>query len=67
LVHDIPDDSYHSAWFSDVAAAFEKAISEGPDSTIARANLVEARTALALIVAARVSAKNRGSQTNIAA
>ena len=67
LVHDIPDDSYHSAWFSGVAAAFEKAISEGPDSTIAQANLVEARTALALIVAARVSAKNRGSQTNIAA
>jgi len=67
LVHDIPDDSYHSAWFSGVAAAFEKAISEGPDSAIAQANLVEARTALALIVAARVSAKNRGSQTNIAA
>ena len=66
LVQDIPDDSYHSAWFSGVAAAFESAISEGPDSTIARANLVEARTALALIVTARVSAKNRGSQTDIA-
>jgi predicted dehydrogenase len=67
LVRDIPDDSYHSAWFSGVAAAFESAISEGPDSTIVRANLIEARTALALIVAARVSAKNQGSQTDIAA
>jgi predicted dehydrogenase len=67
LVQDIPDDSYHSAWFSGVAAAFEGAISAGPDSTIARANLVEARTALASVVAARVSAKNRGSLTDIAA
>lgn len=67
LVPDIADDSYHSAWFSGVAAAFESAISEGPGSAIARANLVEARTALAVIVAARISAKNRGSQTDIAA
>jgi len=67
LVHDIPDDSYHSEWFSGVAAAFEEAISHGPDSTIARANLVEARSALAVILAARVSAKNRGSQTSIVA
>jgi predicted dehydrogenase len=67
LVSDIPDDSYHSAWFSGVAAAFESAISQGPDSNIVRANLVEARTTLALIVAARVSAKNQGSQTDIAA
>jgi UDP-N-acetylglucosamine 3-dehydrogenase len=66
-VRDIPDDSYHSAWFSGVAAAFESAISEGPDSTIARTNLVEARTALGVIVAARSSAKNRGAQTDIAA
>ena len=67
LVDDIPDDSYHSAWFSGVAAEFESAISEGPNSSIARYNLAEARTALALCVAARVSAKNRGSQTDIAA
>jgi len=66
-VHDIPDDSYHAAWFSGVAASFESAISEGPDSTIARANLLEARTALAVIVAARVSAKNRGFKTDIEA
>jgi len=67
LVRDLPDDSYHSAWFSGVAAEFERAISQGPNSSIARSNLVEARTALALIVAARVSAKDRGSQTDIAA
>jgi predicted dehydrogenase len=67
LVHDILDDSYHSAWFSGVAEEFERAISEGPNSSIAQSNLVEARSALALIVAARVSAKNRGSQTDIAA
>ncbi|HEY2486220.1 MAG TPA: Gfo/Idh/MocA family oxidoreductase [Candidatus Binataceae bacterium] len=67
LVHDIPDDSYHSAWFSGVAGEFEGAISEGPNSSIAQSNLVEARRALALIVAARVSAKNRGSQTDIIA
>ena len=67
LVHDLPDDSYHSAWFSAVASAFEDAILEGPDSSAARVNLVEARTALALIVAARVSAKNLGSRTDIAA
>ena len=67
LVHDIPDDSYHSAWFSGVAAEFERAISEGPNSSIARSNLVEARNALALIVAARVSAKNRGSRIDIVA
>lgn len=67
LVHDIPDDSYHSAWFSGVAAEFERAISEGPNSSIARSNLVEARNALALIVAARVSAKNQGSQIDIVA
>jgi predicted dehydrogenase len=66
LVRDIPDDSYHSAWFSGVATAFEDAISQGPDSSIARANLLEARTALALIVAARDSAKNQGSQTDVA-
>ena len=67
LVHDIPDDSYHSAWFSGVAAEFERAISEGPNSSIARSNLIEARNALALIVAARVSAKNRGSRIDLAA
>jgi predicted dehydrogenase len=67
LVHDLPDDSYHSAWFSGVAAEFERAVSEGPNSSIARSNLVEARNALALIVAARVSAKNRGSRIDIAA
>ena len=67
LVQDIRDDSYHSAWFSAVAATFEKAISEGPDSAIARANLLEARTSVALIAAARASAESGGVQTEIKA
>jgi len=65
-VQDIADDSYHSAWFAGVAAAFEQAISEGIDSPTARTNLTEARNALALIVAARDSAKSLGAEVSIA-
>ena len=65
-VRDIPDDSYHAAWFSGIASEFESAISQGPDSTVARSNLDEARNALAVILAARASAKNQGNPTNIA-
>lgn len=57
-VADVADDSYHSAWFGMVAAEFEHAIAEGPDSRIARDNLAEARTALASIEAARESASH---------
>ncbi len=66
-VADIPDDSYHSAWFGGVAQEFERAVSEGGNSSIAVAgrNLAEARTALALIDAARRSAVNHGVEINI--
>jgi predicted dehydrogenase len=65
-VHDIADDSYHSSWFSGMAAEFENAIAEGAESALARSNLTEARNALAIIVAARDSAKNRGAEAAIA-
>ncbi len=65
-VHDIADDSYHSTWFSGMAAEFEQAVSEGAESPIARSNLDEACNALALIVSSRVSAKNHGITINIA-
>jgi len=64
-VADIPDDSYHSAWFGGVAEEFERAVTEGTDSPIARRNLAEARIALALIDAARQSAVNNGIEINI--
>ena len=55
-VRDAPDDSYHSSWFGKVAADFEAAIAAGPRSSVASANLLEARSALAVIVGARESA-----------
>jgi predicted dehydrogenase len=66
-VVDIPDDSYHSAWFGGVAQEFEQAVSEGSNSplAVARRNLAEARVALALIEAARRSALNNGIEINI--
>ena len=66
-VADIPDDSYHSAWFGGVADEFERAVSEGNNSSdpVARRNLAEARAALALIDAARRSAVNNGIEINI--
>jgi predicted dehydrogenase len=56
-VADVADDSYHSAWFGAMAAEFERAVTEGTNSRIARSNLVEARTAIALIEAARESSR----------
>ncbi len=66
-VTDIPDDSYHSAWFGGVAQEFERAVSQGtnPAIAVAKANLAEARVALALIDAARESAINNGIEINI--
>jgi predicted dehydrogenase len=66
-VADIPDDSYHSAWFGGVAQEFERAVSEGINSPVAaaRGNLAEARVALALIDGARRSAINNGVEINI--
>jgi predicted dehydrogenase len=54
-VADVADDSYHSSWFGGMAAEFERAVTEGADSPVARSNLAEARVALALIEGARES------------
>lgn len=64
-VQDAPDDSYHSAWFGKVAEDFERAIAAGPASAAASRNLLEARTALNLIVAARESAASSGSSVRL--
>ena len=64
-IADIADDSYHSAWFSGVAAEFECAIAAGPDSSTARGNQAEARDALALIEAARESSRRDGVEVAI--
>jgi predicted dehydrogenase len=59
-VADMADDSYHSAWFGGVAEEFERAVTEGTESAVARRNLAEARVALLLIEAARKSSLNDG-------
>jgi predicted dehydrogenase len=66
-VSDIPDDSYHWAWFAGIAEEFEHALSDGPGCAAARANLAEARAAIALTAAARESARNRGAGVRVAA
>jgi UDP-N-acetylglucosamine 3-dehydrogenase len=64
-VSDLADDSYHSAWFSGVAEEFERAVTQGTDSPVARRNLAEARVALLLINAARQSSINSGIDINL--
>ncbi len=64
-VADIADDSYHAAWFGEVAAEFEQAVAEGTDSPIALRNLAEARVSLALIDAARQSASRDGVEISL--
>jgi predicted dehydrogenase len=59
-VADMADDSYHSAWFGGVAEEFDRAVTEGTESAVARRNLAEARVALLLIEAARKSSLNDG-------
>lgn len=53
---DMPDDSYHSAWFAGMAAEFERAIGEGADGPTVAQNHAEVRSALALTEGARRSA-----------
>jgi predicted dehydrogenase len=65
-VSDIPDDSYHSAWFAGMAEEFERAVEAGADCADARINLNEARAAIAVIVAVRESASNDGAVVQIA-
>jgi len=64
-VADIPDDSYHSAWFAGVAQEFQQAVTEGTDSPVARRNIAEARAALMLVEAARKSSINHGVEINL--
>ena len=66
-VQDAPDDSYHSAWFGKMAEDFERAIAAGAGSPVAARNLLEARTALSLIVAARESSSKGGTTTRFEA
>jgi predicted dehydrogenase len=47
-VADMPDDSYHSAWFAGMAAQFERAIREGAHGPTVGENQAEVRSALAL-------------------
>lgn len=64
-VDDIDDDSYHPTWFSGQAAEFVTAIREGPASALAQANLKEAKTVLALMLASRESNAMRESCVNL--
>ncbi len=66
-VSDIPDDSYHSSWFSGIASLFVEAVTRGSDSEPAITNLDEARNALISIISARHSAKNDGVAVTISA
>jgi len=63
-VSDAPDDSYHSAWFGNLAAEFEGVVA-GSHSRAAANNLAEARTALALTLAARKSHQSGGSALDL--
>lgn len=63
-VSDAPDDSYHSAWFGNLAGEFEGAVA-GSDRGAAANNLAEARMALALTLAARKSHQSGGSSVGL--
>ncbi|MGC1344187.1 MAG: hypothetical protein WA854_17770, partial [Candidatus Binataceae bacterium] len=65
-VTDIPDDSYHFAWFAKMAEEFERAVRAGAGCAGARINLAEARAAIAMTVAGRESALNAGATIQIA-
>ncbi|MGD0072789.1 MAG: Gfo/Idh/MocA family oxidoreductase [Candidatus Binataceae bacterium] len=63
-VADAPDDSYHSAWFGNLAAEFESVLT-GANPRAAASNIIEARTALVLILAARQSNDSDGSSIDL--
>ena len=65
VVQPDPDDSYHATWFAAVAEEFEQAIAQGPAGPIAVTNLAEARSSLALIIAARQSAAAGGARVGL--
>jgi hypothetical protein len=64
-VTDMPDDSYHSAWFGGIAAEFERAIGEGADGPTVGENQAEVRSALALTEGARRSAADGKRAINV--
>jgi predicted dehydrogenase len=64
-VPDAPDESYHAAWFGKIAEDFERAIAAGSTSAAVTRNLLEARTAIALVIAARESAGLGGSSVRL--
>jgi len=64
-IPDPPDDSYHAAWFSHLAARFQSAIEGGIDSEPSRENLREARIALDLTLASQQSAKSSGELVTV--
>ena len=66
-VRDAPDDSYHSSWFGKMAEDFQRAIAARAGSPVAARNLLEARTALGLILAARESALQGGAPIQLPA
>jgi UDP-N-acetylglucosamine 3-dehydrogenase len=59
-VSDAPDDSYHAAWFSSLAAEFKLALAQGADGELARHNRREAESAMAVLKAAQASHAARG-------
>jgi len=63
-VPDAPDDSYHSAWFGNLAREFEGAISSA-GSRAAADNLAEARAALALTIGGRRSQISDGTSIRL--
>jgi predicted dehydrogenase len=67
FVDDTPDDSYHAPWFETVAADYQRALTEGPQSELARVNLREATMALTLTEAARRSAAEGGRAIRVKA
>jgi predicted dehydrogenase len=64
-VSDIPDDSYHAAWFAGVAIDFERAIAEGCDGVTVCENRDEVRAAVALTEASARSAEASGTRISI--
>jgi predicted dehydrogenase len=69
-VSDLPDDSYHAAWFAGMAADFECAIGAGGDGsgdgTIVGENRAEVRAAVALTEGSLRSAEAGGVRVPIA-
>jgi predicted dehydrogenase len=64
-VGDHADDSYHAGWFAGMAANFLAAIAQGPNGSLMAENIAEARSAIALLGAARRSAQGGGAPVDL--